>query len=100
MLQDPFAVCRLSRNTDWRFREFTFVAGAGPMPLAASRASARPDRESSRGAQRQTPGTLPVLWTSDELPLSAAVLSGGPSALAHVVEPAHERENTSLGPLR
>ncbi len=49
-------------------------------------ASARPGRESGRGAQCQTPGSLPVLRAADELPQSVAVLSAGPAALAQVAQ--------------
>ena len=61
--------------------------------------SARPGRASGRGAQCQTPGPLPVLRATDELSLSSAVLSARSTALAHVVEPAHAREDARLGSL-
>src|SRR5438445_12023326 len=61
--------------------------------------SARPGRASGRGAQCQTPGPLPVLRATDELSLPPAVLSARPTALAHVVEPAHAREDPRLGSL-
>src|ERR1700730_10951210 len=59
--------------------------------------SARPGRASGRGAECQTPGPLPVLRATDELSLSSAVLSARSTALAHVVEPAHAREDARLG---
>src|SRR5437879_2371406 len=59
----------------------------------------RPGRASGRGAQCQTPGPLPVLRETDELSLSSAVLSARLTALAHVVEPAHAREDARLGSL-
>ena len=51
-----------------------------------------PTRTGGRTAenpQRQAPGPLPVLWATDELPTSLAVLSGGPSYLAEVAQPSH-----------
>src|SRR3989442_1747230 len=61
--------------------------------------SAPPGRASGRGAQCQTPGPLPVLRATDELSLSPAVLSARSTALAHVVEPAHAREDARLDSL-
>src|SRR5437762_14159986 len=46
----------------------------------------------SNKPQCETAGPLPVLRTPDELPKFAAVLSGGPSSLAQVAQPAHARQ--------
>src|SRR6202030_3404157 len=47
--------------------------------------------------QCQTPGPLPVLRTTDELPESLAVLSGGPPHLAKGAQSAHSRKRDDLG---
>src|SRR6266849_9872467 len=70
--------------------------GGGAMVPATS---ARPGRGPGRTTQCQTPGPLPVLRASDELPLSVAVLSAGPAALAQVAQPADTREDAALARL-
>jgi hypothetical protein len=47
--------------------------------------------------QLQTPGPLPVLWTTDELPEYLAVLAGSPSYLAKVAQPTHSWKQDDLG---
>jgi hypothetical protein len=59
--------------------------------------SARPGRRTGCGAQCQTPGPLPVLRASDELPLSVAVLSARPAALAQVAQSTDAREDAYHG---
>jgi hypothetical protein len=50
--------------------------------------------------QRQAPRPLPVLRTTDELPVHMAVLSEGPPYLARMVEPAYTGTDADVGPIR
>ena len=91
----PTGAVHDSRPDDAQTLSAECEGGGAVVPAA----SARPGRESGRGAQRQTPGPLPVLRTADELPQSVAVLSARPPALAQVADPAHAGEAADLGPL-
>src|SRR6516162_11434494 len=47
---------------------------------------ARSCERTAENAECKTPRPLPVLWTTDELPKSVAILSGSPAYLAHMAE--------------
>src|SRR5580704_11908429 len=59
-----------------------------------------PTRAGGRAAespQRQTPGSLPILRTTDELPKYPEVLSGGLSYLEEVAQPAYSWRRDDVG---
>ena len=61
----------------------------GKPPRTGGRATENP--------QRQAPGPLPVLRTTDELPKTPGVLSGGLSYLAEVAQSTHSRKPDDVG---
>jgi len=57
-------------------------------------------RGAERHSERNVPGSLPVLWSADELPQSLGVPPGRPADLEEVAQPANARQDPELDEVR
>jgi hypothetical protein len=80
--------CHQKEDQECGFHAITRVVPGEP-PQACGRTAENP--------QRQAPGPLPILWTTDEFQEHREILSGSLPHLAEVAESPNSREGAGVG---